>query len=81
MPAISFNTEAIIDYVEKGYILLLLIIRRGDILDIYKGIERVLLRNTPGFFQDGNLLKEEEKYRRKYVYGENIEIASNKTIT
>ncbi|KAK8802809.1 hypothetical protein WA171_006481 [Blastocystis sp. BT1] len=71
LPAISFNTEAIIDYVEKG----------GDILDIYKGIERVLLRHTPGFFQDGNLLKEEEKYRRKYVYGENIEIASNKTIT
>ena len=42
----------------------------GELLDIYKGIERVIRRRSSEFFHDSKLLKEEEQYRKKFVYGD-----------
>lgn len=58
----------------------MLINTRGNLLDIYKGIERVLRRRSPEFMHDGNLLKEEENYRKEFVYGKKVETKTNKAI-
>ena len=43
----------------------------GDLMNIYKCVDRVVRKRTPIFSPDVNFLKNEKEYRMDFIYGKN----------
>ncbi|KAK8829723.1 hypothetical protein WA577_001118 [Blastocystis sp. JDR] len=60
LPSISFLTSELIRFEEEG----------GNMMDIYKSIEKVTRHRKTNFVPDMNFIKQEAEYRKKQIFGD-----------
>lgn len=43
---------------------------RGDLMSIFKCVDRVVRKRSPAYLSNDNLLKNEKEYRTKFIFGD-----------